>query len=134
MYTPDQINEITKNSNVLKCSQTNISFTKNFKTSAVKKYYEEGCSPTMIFKEVGFNLEVIGEEKAHKALHRWKKVYTSLGEEGLTTERRGSSKGGGRPKTNFKSDKEKIEYLEAQVDYLSAKNDFLARLRSLRKE
>jgi len=134
MYTTDQINEIKKNSNVLSCSKSSVSFTTDFKVSAIHKYYDEGYSPTMIFEEAGFNIETLGKANPGRALRRWKKVYNTLGEEGLIKERRGSSKGGGRPKTKFKSDNERIAYLEAKVDYLTAKNDFLAQLRGLRKE
>lgn len=88
----------------------------------------------MIFEEANFDLTLIGSSKPKESLRRWKKIYNELGDEGLLNERRGSSKSGGRPKTNFKSDKEQIKYLKAQVDYLSAKNDFLAKLRGLTKE
>ncbi len=86
----------------------------------------------MIFKEAGFGLDVISKDKARDCLKRWRKIYNRKGEDGLLKEARG--KQGGRPKTKHRSDKETIEYLEAKVAYLDAENDFLAKLRGLKRE
>lgn len=67
-------------------------------------------------------------------LRRWNKSYKSKGLEGLIEKRGGNAVGDGRPKTNHATDKEKIHYLEAQVAYLKAKNDFLVKLRAKRRE
>lgn len=46
-------------------------------------------------------------------------------------ETRGKHSKGGRPKIpKFKDEKEKIKYLELQVAYLKAENDFLVKLRA----
>ncbi len=134
MFTQEQINELLKNKNVCKCSSTSISYSKIFKVTAIKKYYEDGCSPNMIFREAGFDLEVIGENKPKDCLSRWRKKYNSKGEKGLLEDDRNMSGGGRKKKMHFKSKDEEIEYLKAKISYMDAENDFLAKLRGLKRE
>lgn len=105
-----------------------IKYSKEFKIKAVKQH-EEGLTPRTIFKLHGFDLTTCSPKDL---LSRWNKTYREKGEEGLLEENRGKhSKGGGRPKIpKFKDEKEKIKYLELQVKYLKAENDFLAKLRA----
>jgi hypothetical protein len=57
------------------------------------------------------------------------KVFRTKGIKELSIETRGRGKGGGRPKTNWSNEKEKIRYLEAENAYLKEENRFLAKLR-----
>jgi len=79
------------------------------------------------------NLEIIGKAKAKDCLSRWRKIYNRKGKDKLITESRGGP-GRRRPGTAIKDDKERIKYLEAKVAYLDAENDFLAKLRGLKRE
>jgi len=133
MFTQEQINKLQRNKNVSKCSSTSITYSKEFKLCAVKKYYENGYSPKMIFEEAGFNLNTIGRERARFSLARWRKIYNKKGEKELIKEGRGGL-GRRKKKVEFKNDKEKIEYLETKIKYLNAQNDFLAKLRGLERE
>jgi hypothetical protein len=127
----EQMVEITKNKNVSKCSEKSITYNNDFKIKAVKQYYDEYMLPNEIFEQAGFDLDIIGRRIPNKCLSRWKKVFQNKGVMFLNTENRG--KGGGRPKKiKDKSDKDKIERLEATVAYLKAENDFLAKLRAKR--
>jgi hypothetical protein len=81
-----------------------------------------------IFKEAGFDWNVLGKDTPRYRIRDWRKVFRIKGIEGLSVEARG--KGGGRPKTKWSSDKEKIKDLEIQISYLKAENDFLAKLRA----
>ena len=65
-------------------------------------------------------------------MHDWNKIFRLKGGAKLKVETRG--RGGGRPKTKHLGGEEKIKYLEAQVAYLKAENDFLAKLRAKRAE
>ena len=134
LFNQEQINELLRNKNVAKCSERSISYTGAFKIKAVKQYNDEGLVPNQIFKEAGFDLHLIGRHNPKDCLQTWKKIYASKGRDGLSAESRGKSKGGGRPKIRYKNDKEKIEYLEAKIAYLDAENDFLAKLRGLKRE
>lgn len=106
-------------------------YRKEFKLQAVKQY-EEGLTPKEIFKVSGFNLSKTSKKNPSHCLSRWNKIYREKGEQGLLEENRGkNSKGGGKPNIpKFKDEKEKIKYLELQVKYLKAENDFLIKLRA----
>ena len=133
MFTQEQINSLLVNKNVAKCSFKSITYKKEFKTWAVKKYFEEGYSPRMIFEEARFDINIIGTDRADDSLLRWRRKYNNKGKDGLRKDCRG--KAGGRTKNiKFKNDKEKIKYLEGKIKYLDAENDFLAKLRDLKRE
>ena len=86
----------------------------------------------MIFEEAGFDLNVLGKDKPKDCLSRWKRIYNQKGKKGLEEEKRGSF--GGRPKVKFKSQEEEIKYLKTKITYIKAENDFLAKLRGLKRE
>jgi transposase-like protein len=133
MFNPEQIKDLLSNKNVYKCSSESITYSKQFKLWAIRRYYDDGYSPNAIFREAGFNLDVIGRNRPKECLTRWRNTYNNKGEKELTKETRGRP-GGKRPKMEFKSDKEKIKYLEAKIAYVDAENDFLAKLRGLKRK
>jgi len=128
IFSEEQIKELLQNTNVERCSEKSITYQKDFKISAVRKY-QEGFPVFLIFKQAGFNVDLIGHETPKRCLKRWKKTLKDKGVKELLAETRGRSKGGGRPKVNWSDDKEKIKYLETKIAYLKAENDFLAKLR-----
>lgn len=133
MFTKEQIKDLEKNKFVSKCSPKSINYHKDFKIWAVKKYFEEGCSPRMIFGEAEFDISVIGKERAKDSLSRWKRKYSSKGEKGLLEDNRGKLYGRKKGR-QFKTKDEEIEYLKAKVTYMNAENDFLAKFRGLKRE
>ncbi len=128
IFNNEQTKELLQNPSVAGCSDKSICYRKEFKISSVKRYYE-GFPVSEIFRQAGFNLDVIGRDTPKECLNRWRKVFKEKGEDGLKIDGRGKSKAGSRKKTNWSDDKEKIKYLEAEVAYLKAENDFLAKLR-----
>lgn len=130
IFSPEQIEQLVKNPNVLRCSEKSISYHKDFKLSAIQQY-ESGLPASHIFKQAGFNLDLIGRKTPRWCLKRWLKVFKAKGVQELSVETRGRG-GGGRPKTNWSNDQEKLKYLEVQVAYLKAENAFLAKLRKKR--
>ena len=133
MFTPEQVKELENNKNVIKCSSKSISYSNQFKLAAVKKYYQEGGSPSMIFREAGFSSNYLSNIKAKACLGRWRRKYNSEGKDSLLKDGRG---GPGRrtAQVKYKDNDEKIEYLETKIAYLEAENDFLAKLRGLKRE
>lgn len=131
MFNPEQIKELLQNKNVDKCSYASITYSKAFKLQAVKHYYQNGYSPNMIFKEAGFNLNIIGHQKAKDCLLRWRRIYDKQGNKGLVRENRGGS--GRRIKIEHKNDKEKIHYLETKLAYLEEENKLLKKMKKLEK-
>ena len=136
IFIREQIEELLKNKNVAGCSERSITYSKHFKIRAVKLYNECGLTSAEIFKQAGFDRNMIGKDQPKECLKRWNRIYRAKGERGLDIETRGRS--GGRPKkpkdTKDTSDTDKIKRLEAEVAYLKAENDFLANLRARRAE
>lgn len=126
IFTQEQINELEKNPNVLRCSKKSITYSNDFKIAAIREW-RTGLPPQKIFLQARFNLAMLGNETPQRCLRRWLHTFREKGNEGFAAETRG--KGGGRPRKNWQNDKEKIKYLEAEVAYLKAENDFLAKLR-----
>ena len=133
MFTQEQIIELQKNKNVKKRSAKSITYEEKFKLWAIKKYCEEGYSPRMIFDEAGFDVSIIGTDRAHDALLRWRRKYSSSGEKGLANDYRGKSSER-KKKPQFRTKDEEIEYLKTKIAYINAENDFLAKLRGLKRE
>jgi len=133
IFSEDQIKELLDNPNVSRCSKESITYSKEFKVSAVKKYYEEGCSSRIIFKEAGFNLSIIGKNIPDDRLYLWRKIYKLKGVDKLKIETRGKHHRGGRPRIRGLTDAEKIKYLEIENAYLKAENDFFMKLRAAKK-
>jgi len=132
IFTRQQIEDLLKNPNVVKCSNKTITYHPDFKVKAVKQHKEQYMTTKEIFIKAGFDLNVIGDNIPRKCLERWCKTYKIKGEEKLKTENRG--KLGGRPKTKNITDADRIKRLEMENAYLRAENDFLAKLRAKRAE
>ena len=133
-FTQEQVLELLKNVNVAKSSEKAITYSKDFKIRAVKQYHEDGLGARQIFRNAGFDLDVIGKGQPKSLMQDWNRIYKTKGVIGLATETRGKGSGGGRPKTKNVTDADKIQRLEAAVAYLKAENDFLAKLRARRRE
>lgn len=123
---------LLNNTNVNRCSEKAITYNKEFKIRAVKQYNEEGKTANQIFREAGFDLDVVGNDVPKNCLNRWRQTFRMKGDDGLKIESRG--RGGGRPREKWSKDADKIRYLEAKVAYLKAENDFLVKLRAKRAE
>lgn len=120
IFNQDQIDLIKQNPWVHECSDKIIKHTKEFKLKALKQY-EEGITPTEIFREAGFDMQIIGKNVPKESIRRWRKTRVTKGKIG-------------RPKKTWDTVSERIQYLEAQVAYLKAENDFLAKLRAKKTE
>lgn len=132
ILTKEQIAEMLKNTNVSYCSNRSITYTKDFKLLAIK-LYEQGLTSSDIFRKAGFDLDVIGRHQPKECLSRWLERFRAKGMDGLS-DQRGKTGRGGRPKTKGVTEGDKIKRLEAEVAYLKAENDFLAKLRAKRAE
>jgi transposase len=133
MFNQEQVNELLKNKNVLRCSTKSITYSQEFKMKALMKHSEEGMGPNQIFEEAGFLRAWLGKYRAGNCLKKWRNKYKTEGQEALLKENRGAP--GKRKKwTTPKNEKERIEYLETKIAYLEAENDFLAKLRGLKRK
>jgi transposase-like protein len=131
IFTKEETDQLSGNENISGCNERSITYNKDFKVRAVK-LYEQGLTPIDIFKLAGLDINLIGRKIPKDRLYDWNRIYRHKGEIGLLTEARG--KKGGRPKKpKDLSESDKIKRLEAEVAYLKAENDFLAKLRAKRK-
>ncbi len=130
IFTSEQIKELRHNRYVARCSEKSITYQKNFKLLAVQQYHNQGWSASRIFKEAGFNLDVIGRDTPRYRLRDWLKLWKNKGVQILLKERRGGP--GRRRSLKNLTDQEKLKHFEAQVAYLKAENAFLAKLRKQR--
>lgn len=129
IFAKEQIEMLLQNPNVARCSSKSISYHKDFKVLAMRKYHE-GLPPLEIFRQARFDIGMIGYETPKQCLRQWRKIFKDKGEIGLKTDGRGQSKAGGRPKNLANlTDEEKLKRLEAEVAYLKEENRFLAKLR-----
>lgn len=132
LFTEYQIKELEKNPNVIRVSNRSISYEPDFKVKAVKEYHK-GKSPSQIFIENDFNIEVIGKDQPKRCLQRWRVTFEKLGELGLQTERRGKASTG-RPSSQELSVEERLKKAEAKIKFLEAENDFLKKLEELERQ
>ncbi|WP_133058666.1 hypothetical protein [Halalkalibacter urbisdiaboli] len=115
IYTEYQMKELEKNPNVARVFDRSISYHSAFKIKAVKEYYA-GKTPSQIFIENGFNLDVIGKEQPKRSLKRWRDTFEKFGQAGFELERRGKGSSG-RPSSKELSAEEKLKKAEAKINF-----------------
>jgi hypothetical protein len=125
-FTNEQIKRLSKNRNVARCGTKSVRYTRNFKTSALSRYNEEGLSAVEIFEEAGLDLTAIGIRAPNRLMNQWNTALRpKSGRESTLqsqdkAEARAKRAGSGR----------EMRKLKARVAYLEAENCFLARLRA----
>ena len=72
-YTESELSLLRSNPNVLKVTKKLITFSPSFKAAAVEAYLNHQ-RPTDIFRNAGFNIELIGREIPKRSLFRWRIV------------------------------------------------------------
>lgn len=130
-FSESQVRQIEINPNVLHVSERSLAYQPAFKIAAVKAH-QEGKTPTEIFREAGFNLDIIGRDNPKSCLKRWRKIFASRGETGLLEDGRGKGSTG-RPVAEQSIEK-KLAQAEARIKLLEAENDFLKKLDALERQ
>ncbi|MFC0301694.1 HTH domain-containing protein [Virgibacillus soli] len=124
LFTDQEQKLLMKHPYVKAVSEKAITYTDEFKARAIKEY-EEGKFPHQIFEDAGFDLEIVGKQRAKSALDRWRTAYQKNGVAGLEDTRKYSS---GRPLKRELSMEEKYARLEAQNALLRAENELLKKI------
>jgi transposase len=122
---------LLENPNVVKVSDRSISYQPDFKVRAVKENLA-GKTPTQVFVENGFNLQIIGQDKPATCLKRWRNIFQKYGEKGLRDDRRGTGSTG-RPTTKDLSAEEKLKRAEARIQFLEAENELLKKIKEIER-
>ncbi len=131
IFDTDQINILLANKNILRCSTKSITYTTAFKVCAIKQY-NNGLTATEVFTQAGLDPHFIGKRQPRECMRRWRKIVKEKGNKGLCEIRGSNSRG--RQKKPELSESDRVKRLEAEVIYLRAENDFLAKLRAKRAE
>ena len=132
LFGPEDQARISQNKNVLRVSETTITYSPAFKVEAVRANVDEGKPPLLIFLDAGFDLGLIGHETPYRCLRRWRAVFRQRGEQGLRIDQRGKNSTG-RPAQRELTIEEKLRRAEARVRYLELENEFLKKLDALER-
>ena len=73
-FTPEEIQVLKDNPNVLRVSDSRITYTRAFKVHLVDEY-RKGKTPTQVFREAGFDTRVLGSKRIERAATNWKETY-----------------------------------------------------------
>lgn len=132
IYNELQRKQLENNPNVSHVSDRSITYKPEFKVQAVKEYLQ-GKLPMKIFIDHGFDIEMIGVDKPHACLKRWRYSFEAHGEDGFYTERRGKGSTG-RPSSKELTLEEKLKKAEARNAFLEMEIDFLKKLKELERQ
>lgn len=80
LLSENEIKLLLENPNVLEVNSNRIIYKDEFKEHFMKEYHA-GKGPRRIFREAGFDLEILGSKRVETAAARWKESYkaNSLG-------------------------------------------------------
>lgn len=131
-FTEQQIRLLEDNPNVLNVTEKTVSYTPAFKLAAIEAY-NKGQTPMEIFINAGFDPDIIHRRTPVESLKRWRTIFASSGESGLTEDRRGSGNTGRNPKKELTTE-DKLRRAEARIKLLEAENDFLKKLEILERQ
>lgn len=119
-FTQEQIEILLKNPNVESISSNTIRFTSEFKELAMQKD-KEGIPALQIFKDAGFDLDILGKETPKTSIRNWRNREKTLN------------------KSNTKylaKEVKKNKALKSILEenrYLKAENEFLKKLQALQE-
>lgn len=123
---------ILKNSNVLRVSETRITYSPDFKVRAVRASLEQDKLPQLIFLEAGFDVDLIGHKTPSRCLRKWRAVFAERGEEGLRIDQRGRQ-AAGRPDQRELTVEDQLRRAAARIRYLEKENELLKKLDAIER-
>lgn len=130
IFTKEEIELLLDNKYVKHVSAKGITYTDEFKRIFIVEN-EKGKFSTVIFKECGFDVNILGCDRIRSAGKRWRAAYRKNGVLGLQDTRKDNS---GRPSEKELSIEEKYERLKAQNNLLKAENELLKKLDMLERK
>ena len=127
-FSEEQQKQLRSNPFIEKVSETNISYTKEFK----ERFYQEyqfGKGPSAILCDMGIDPTLLGKRRRDSLVKRIKDYATRI--DGYQDLRGENS---GRPSTKELSDADRIKRLEHQLRYLKQENEFLKKTEFLDRQ
>jgi transposase len=128
-FTEKQIILLSNNQYVMNVSDKAITYTDEFKRIFMSEN-EKGKLSRLIFEEHGFDIDIIGMERAKSSGKRWRRAYRKEGILGLSDMRKEKS---GRPIDKELTNEQKIERYKAQIKLLKAENELLKKIDCLER-
>ena len=119
-FTQEQIAILLKNPNVESISSNTVRFTSEFKELALKKD-KEGIPALQIFKDAGFDLNVIGKETPKTSIRNWRHREKYL------------NKNNTRYLAREVKKNKALKSIPEENRYLKAENEFLKKLQALQE-
>ena len=123
-FTEKEIKILSNNQYVKRVSIKGIIYTNEFKRIFISEN-EKGKFPKLIFENHGFNIDILGLERAKSSASRWRRAYRKEGLLGLDDTRKEKS---GRARDKELSIEQKYERLKAQNRLLEAENELLKKM------
>lgn len=125
IFTREQIEVLKQNPHIKKVSEKSITYTDSFKDIFLMEN-ELGKSSRQVFKECGFDENIITVGRINECGKRWRKLRKENKKTGLSDTR-------GRPLERILNEEEKIERLKTKIAYLEAENQFLKELERIKR-
>lgn len=126
-FTDEQVEILRKNKYVKNVSNKSITYDVPFKEYFIAEY-ENGVPPSTIFRNAGFDTNILGQSRIHAFAQRCKAQSVRI--DGFKDKR---EDGTGRPSTKDKTTEELLELANHKIKVLRQENDFLKRITSLNR-
>ena len=107
-FSSHEIEVLKRNRYVNDVDDKRILYSNDFKKHFIQEYMK-GKRPSQIFKESGFNVQILGDKRIERACSRWRQVYEAGGLDAFDGEKTRDLR------------KTKTTELEEQVETLTAK-------------
>jgi transposase len=127
-FTEKEMNELRKHPYVQSVTSTLITYTDEFKRIFIAED-RDGKLPREIFRDHGFDVDLLGGSRIRKAAYRWRKAYKKQGIDGLNDAR----KHPGKKEKKEVSLQEQNARMEAQIQFLKAENELLKKLEMMER-
>ncbi|MFA9560697.1 HTH domain-containing protein [Evansella sp. AB-rgal1] len=127
-FSEEQQKQLRSNPFIEKVSETNISYTKEFKEHFYQEY-QSGKGPSAILRDMGIDPTLLGKRRKDSLVQRVKDYAERI--DGCLDLR---GKNSGRPSTKELSEADRIKQLEHQIRYLKQENEFLKKTEFLDRQ
>lgn len=128
-FTEAEIKKLLDNPYVEAVSSSIITYTDKFKRIFIAQD-RDGKLPREIFRDNGFDVDLIGGSRIKKAAYRWRKSYKEQGLDGLSDTRKFPKEKRNNRELTLEEQNAK---LEAQIQLLKAENELLKKLDMLER-
>jgi transposase len=123
-FTEAEIKKLLCNPYVESVNSSLITYTDEFKRIFISQD-RDGRLPREIFRDNGFDVDLLGGSRIRKAAYRWRKAYKEQGLDGLTDSRKLPNEKRNKRELTLE---EQNARLEAQIQLLKAENELLKKL------